>query len=99
MWAHEKQRFTRTRLERVVRAHGFEVLRCTYANSLLVPVAIAKFRMWEPLVQAQPASGTAPVSPWLNRLLRIPLSAEAALLRKGVNLPVGQSLILIGQKL
>ena len=47
----EKQRFTRARLLQAVGQSGFRVLECTYANSLLFPVALAKFRLWEPLMR------------------------------------------------
>jgi ubiquinone/menaquinone biosynthesis C-methylase UbiE len=97
-FAHERQRFTRGRLRQLVESAGFRVERTTYANTFLVPVALAKFRLWEPLLRQAPASGTAPIAPWLNALLSIPLAAEAALLARGLNLPVGQSLILLGVK-
>jgi hypothetical protein len=42
------------------------MLRCTYANALLMPVALAKFRIWEPLTRQPPASGVQPVPPWLD---------------------------------
>jgi SAM-dependent methyltransferase len=98
-FTHERQRFTRGSLERLVREHGFRVLRCTYANSLLLPVAIARFRIWEPLLRKPPASGTGTLAPWLDRLLFTPLAVEAALIRRGFDFPAGQSLILIGEKL
>ena len=94
----ERQRFTRSRLIREVRDAGFRVLRCTYANALLVPVALARFRVWEPLTRQAPASGTSAVPAWLNRTLAAPLALEADLLSHGVNFPFGQSLILIGEK-
>ena len=62
MFAHERQRFTRSRLIELAERHGVKVLRCTHANSLLMPVAFAKFRPWEPLFAAEPASGVAPVA-------------------------------------
>lgn len=96
--AHERQRFTKDRLTAVVRSAGFHVLRCTYANSLLLPVALAKFRVWEPLTRKPPTSGVQLVSPALNKLLELPLQAETALLSAGVNLPAGQSLLLFGRK-
>ncbi len=96
-FAHERQRFTRARLTRLVEEHGFRVLRCTYANSLLVPVALARFRVWEPLLRKPPESGTRPVSRWLDRLLYSALAAEARWIGAGRNFPVGQSLILIGK--
>lgn len=97
-FVHERQRFTRGRLVRTALEQGFRVLRCTYANSLLLPVALARFRMWEPLIGGPPASGTAPVPRWLDRLLYVPLALEAAFVSRGWNLPVGQSLILIAAK-
>ncbi len=94
----EKQRFTRARLLRAVRQSGFRVLECTYANSLLFPVALAKFRIWEPLMHKPPATGIEAVPGWLNTLLYLPLSLEAKWIGCGCRLPVGQSLILIGEK-
>jgi SAM-dependent methyltransferase len=98
-FAFEQQRFTRRRLMGLVTGCGVRVLRCTYANSLLLPVALAKFRLWEPLMQAPPASGVQPVAPWLDSVLSAPLALEAAWLGAGCNLPLGQSLILIGEKM
>lgn len=98
MFAHERQRFTRGRLVELLERHGFAVRRCSYANSLLLPVAFAKFRIWEPLTNAAPASGVEPVTGWLDRILGAPLAMEAAWLGRGGNLPLGQSLIAIAEK-
>lgn len=97
-FAHERQRFTRRRLVETFTAAGLRVLRCTYANSLLLPVAALKFRVWEPLLRRPPASGVDPVVGWLDGLLYSALAAEAAWLGRGGNLPAGQSLILIAQR-
>jgi SAM-dependent methyltransferase len=97
-FAHERQRFTRRRLMQLAEACGIRVERCTYANSLLMPVALAKFRLWEPLTGAVPASGVTPVSPLLDRALFSALQGEAAWLGAGMNFPIGQSLVLIGWK-
>jgi len=98
-FAFERQRFTRRRLMGLVAGCGVHVLRCTYANSLLLPVALAKFRLWEPLTRQAPASGVQPVSPWLDRLLGVPLALESAWIGSGRNFPLGQSLVLIGEKM
>ncbi len=97
-FAGERQRFTRRRLLEAVGRQGFRVVRCTYANSLLMPVALARFRIWEPLTRMPARSGTAPVAPWLARLLYLPLAAESAWIGSGLNFPAGQSLILIAEK-
>ena len=94
-FAHERQRFTRGRLRTLLESHGFRVRRITYCNSLLLPVAFAKFRLWEPLTNAAPASGVEPVAPWLNRTLEVPLACEAAWIGAGLDLPLGQSLVAI----
>ena len=93
--AMERQRFTRRRLIDAVRAQGFVVERVTYANSLLMPVALAKFRLWEPLTGQAADSGVKPVAPWLDGLLHAPLAAEARWIGAGLGFPVGQSLILL----
>ena len=94
----ERQRFTAKRLTAAVRKHDVRVLRCTYANTLLFPIALAKFRIYEPLTRQPPGSGVKTPGSLLNRLLTLPLAAESELLAAGLNMPVGQSLILIGEK-
>lgn len=95
----EQQRFTRRRLIDLFTGAGVRVLRCTYANSLLMPLALAKFRIWEPIRRAPVSSGVEPVARWLDRTLYAPLALEAAWVGAGHDLPAGQSLILIGEKM
>jgi SAM-dependent methyltransferase len=97
-FAMERQRFTRSRLTQLAEANGIKVLRCTYANSFLLPVALAKFRIIEPLSGRKPTSGVEPISPLFDTLLHFPLNIESRLLGAGLNFPVGQSLILVGEK-
>ena len=97
-FVHERQRFTRARLIEAVRAAGFSIERATYANALLLPIAWLRFRVWEPLTRAPESSGVELVSPWLDRLLYLPLRAEASWIGRGGNLPLGQSLMLIARR-
>lgn len=98
VFAHERQRFTKSRLQESLEAAGLRVEHITYANSLLLPVALAKFRIWEPIMARPAASGVEPVSPWLNRLLAKPLEWESRWLAKGRRSPIGQSLIALASK-
>ena len=98
IFAHERQRFARGRLRKCVESLGMRVIRCTYANSLLLPVALAKFRVWEPLTRQAPASGVRMAHPFLNRLLELPLRLEARWLARGGGFPIGQSLFLMAEK-
>jgi hypothetical protein len=63
-----------------------------------MPVALAKFRLWEPLTRQAPSSGVEPVSPWLDRILHSVLAAEASWIGGGRNFPIGQSLLFIGER-
>lgn len=97
-YVFERQRFTRARLVDPMRAAGLRILRATYANSLLLPVALAKFRIWEPLTGAPLSSGVEAVAPWMDRLLHLPLALEAAWLGRGRSLALGQTVIAIGER-
>jgi SAM-dependent methyltransferase len=94
----EFQRFTRRRVAALLTTNGFEILRCTYANAFLMPLALAKFRIWEPLLRKPPASGVASVPGWMNTLFTKLLNAEAVFLGRGHNLALGQSLVAIARK-
>lgn len=94
----ERQRYTRGQLVELATRAGVRALRCTYANALLMPVALVKFRIWEPLTQQEPSSGVEAVAPWLDRILHSALAAEASWIGSGRNFPIGQSLLFIGEK-
>jgi SAM-dependent methyltransferase len=97
-FVYERQRFTAARLTAAVQNQGIRVARRTYANMLLLPVALLKFRVWEVLLRRAPESGVRPMAGWLNTLLEVPLAMESRWLGAGLNLPLGQSLILVGAK-
>lgn len=94
----EKQRFTRKGLVSTTAQAGFRVLRCTYANCLLLPVALAKFRIWERLARTPPASGLERLPAPVAALFYFSLALEAEWIRSGWDLPLGQSLFLIAEK-
>jgi len=97
-FAFERQRFTRRRMTGMAESAGFRVLRCTYVNSLLLPVALAKFRIWEPLLRRPASSGISPAPRWLDRLLYAALDLESRWVGAGRGFPAGQSLLLLGEK-
>ena len=97
-FVHERQRFTRSRVVESLQAAGFQVRRATYVNSLLLPVALFKFRIWEPLTGARPASGVAPVAGWLDALLGATLMLESKWIGLGGGFPLGQSVVVVARK-
>lgn len=95
----ERHRYRAGELLGKLAAARFEVVRWTYANSFLSPVAWFKFRVWENLTRQKPHSGVAAtLPPRLSRLLLSVLHSEAALLRSGFRFPFGQSLMVVARK-
>ena len=95
----EYQRFRASTLMRLLSGHPLKVVRCSYANSFLSPVAWLKFRCVEPLMGASPSSGVESMPPrWLNTLLTRVLRCEAVLIRQGMRFLFGQSVVIVGQK-
>ncbi|HEY7680086.1 MAG TPA: class I SAM-dependent methyltransferase [Terriglobia bacterium] len=95
----ERHRYRASEMLRMLAALDFRVVRWTYANAFLSPVAWFKFRVWEPLRREAPHSGVAQVPPaLLNRLLTAVLLCEAALIRRGFRFVFGQSWMAVAQK-
>lgn len=85
----------RARLHRA----GFEPLRVSYANALLLPLVLAvrAARRLAPRGEATPHSDVSPVPEPLNSLLYAVYRSEAALLPY-VNLPRGSSVVAIARR-
>ena len=94
------QRYSLGELTDLMQRAGFQIRRATYANTLLLPVAIFKRLV---LSRVGFGHGESEVKPWatgfqwMNGLLTIPLRIEARALKK-LDLPFGLSAIAIGEK-
>jgi ubiquinone/menaquinone biosynthesis C-methylase UbiE len=81
---------------------GFTILRASYANSLLLPVAILRRLLLKRIGLSDSGSDVKPLPPglsWLNRAFAGIVRSEALLLKHtGLNLPAGLSAICIAQK-
>ncbi len=91
----ERQRFRRARLIEAIERAGIRPLRSSYVNALLAPLALAWYRMWEPLAAGE---GLPAVPAWLDRALYAPLALESWWLGAGLNFPFGQTVLVIGEK-
>jgi SAM-dependent methyltransferase len=93
---HHHRRYTRSSLERVAEEAGWEQVRTTYFNSLLLPAAII-LRVLDRLSTKTTESSLdlwVPPKP-LNWLLERPLSLEASLIARGGRIPAGLSLLAV----
>jgi SAM-dependent methyltransferase len=93
---HHHRRYTRRSLQRVAEGAGWEQVRTTYFNSLLLPVAIV-LRFLERFSRKTTESSLdlwVPPAP-MNWLLERPLALEAALIARGGRIPAGLSLLAV----
>jgi hypothetical protein len=90
---HTSERYTAPALREKLEAAGFEVLRLTYWNALLLPLLYA----WRRLSPRQ-GSDLARLPPTLNGLLKCTLRIERFLFA-AVDLPVGSSLFALARRI
>jgi len=96
------RRFNLNELQTTMQASGFEILRTTYANACLLPVAALHRLVLKPLNIVNAGSDVKPLAPrlqWLNRLMTGVLRSEARrLAHPHARLPFGLSAICIGRR-
>jgi 2-polyprenyl-3-methyl-5-hydroxy-6-metoxy-1,4-benzoquinol methylase len=93
------KRYRRPELRRLLADNGFQVVRSSYWNFLLFwPVALIRLiRRLRPKDEAF-AGDIRPAPALLNRALTRLLRCENALLLRGLNFPVGVSVMAVGRK-
>lgn len=93
------RRYGREELREKIEAAGFRILKISYFNSFLFP-AISLARLVKKAVRDSGKEAKSDLKlppPFLNKLLEGVFAVEKMLLRK-INLPVGVSLLVIGEK-
>jgi len=92
---HSRHRYTRGELEKLLEGAGLDLVRSTYANSLLFPVLLSR-RFLDRALNRH-GSDVALLPPPLERLFGGLLSIEAGLVR-AFNLPIGASVFAVARK-
>ena len=99
--SEETRRYTPARLRSIVEGAGFRIERLTFDHCSLLPIMLP-VRMWHRLtakdgvVAAGEGEITVPMAP-VNALLTALVSLEALALR-GVDMPIGSSLMCLARK-
>lgn len=93
---HSRHRYTREEVRRLLEGAGLEVLRATYANTILFPLLAARRTLDRLLSRHGSDVGFLPEP--LERLFGGFLSAEAWWVRRGFSLPIGASVFALGRK-
>ncbi len=96
--ARHVRRYRARELREKALGAGFEIVKMTSFVTLLLPLMYASR-----LAQRAPQAGYDPlaelkIAPWLNRTFEQALDFERALIRWGVSLPVGGSLLVVARR-
>jgi len=91
-----RHRYRRGDLRRLLEGAGLEVLRLSYCNTVLFPLLLAR-RTLDRLT-GRHGSDVAFLPAPLESAFRQALLFEAALLKRGLDLPVGASLVALARK-
>jgi len=91
---HNVRRFTGRQARALLTGSGFRVLRSSYWNTLLFPLMLI-----HRLLERDDADSDVRDYPrWLDALFSAALSIERAVIRMGISLPFGGSLILVAAR-
>lgn len=98
-YAFHVRRYTAVSLHEKIEAAGFSVIRSTsFVTTLLPAMIISRFIQKKVHDKKFDAKAELKFSPWLNSLFFQSLSAELALIKKGLNFPVGGSRLVVARK-
>jgi SAM-dependent methyltransferase len=93
---HHRRRYTRPTLLAAARDAGWEPVRTTHFNALLLPAAIAHRSLERVRPPKDGATSDLESTPdWLNGALERPLHAEARVIARGRRIPAGLSLLAL----
>ena len=102
MWSYHddlvdtKHRFRRSELAFLLKEAGFEVTISSYANLLILPLIIARRKIFVP---ANPSSDVKPYPPLIEAFCGSMAALEYGALRRGFSLPAGNSVFIAARKI
>jgi SAM-dependent methyltransferase len=97
VYAHHKRRYSRRELKSKVESAGFQVEHLTSFVSILLPVLmISRYRIKR--AESFRTEMETNIHPVVNRVLMAALTLERFLLKRGLSLPAGGSLLLVAKK-
>jgi len=88
------RRFTRAEAVVLLRRHGFRPIFASYWNTVLFPLMVIRRKF----LPAPEASDVAPFHPVANGVFKACVGAESRLLKAGIPLPFGGSVLLLAER-
>ncbi len=95
VFVHTARRYTINSVAEDLRQAGFDIVRRTYWNTILFPFMVLKRKVF---IGSASRSDVGDMFPWLNRTFSVLSLPEPALIRYGIDLPFGGSVLAIGRK-
>ena len=95
-FSYHRRRYTKADLLQKTRGAGFEILRCTSCFMLTLPLVLAS--RWRPSAAAFDPSAELRVPRAANSVLNAVQEFEWSLIRAGMSLPVGGSLLIVARR-
>jgi len=97
--SHHERRYEKNELHGKVRGAGFEILRSSSFVSLLLPaMLLARVAKRKPDVNGIDLYAEFRIPRWMNAAFEWVMSAELALIRLGMDWPLGGSRLLVARK-
>ena len=98
-YACHVRRYAASDLHHKVENAGFRILRSTsFVTSLLPAMIVSRFFQKKIADQKFDAAAEMKISSWLNALFYRALRVELGLIKRGLNLPVGGSRLIVAEK-
>jgi SAM-dependent methyltransferase len=94
---HIEHRYTARELEQTLERLGFEIVKITYCNAWLLPLALIKRLILERCGIGADGSDVKPLPPLVNRAFAAILSSEARL-AQGAGIPFGLTIAAIARR-
>lgn len=91
-----RRRYTRADLVATTRAAGFEIVRCTSCFMVTLPLVVAS--RWRTRAGAFDPAAELRIPPLINAVLNALLQCEWWLIKVGIPLPIGGSLLLVARR-
>lgn len=98
VYAHHARRYRRRELVAKLQRTGFEILHATSFVSLALPLLVLSRLRHRARRAARDAVAEVALPPWMDRILGGLMRLEFGLLRAGISLPAGGSLLVVARR-
>jgi SAM-dependent methyltransferase len=95
---HTRSRYARREVRDMLAAAGFEAIDAHHWNSLPFPALVLQRKLLSRLARGPARSDVAPMPAPVDRGLRAVMAVERAMLRAGLRLPFGGSVIAVARR-